>query len=696
MLYKYLRRIMPLVAVLVIPILAVSQTINVNPNLPLANSSVAIADLDGDGLNEVIFVSTSPSVTGTLPGLTGDVICHEIGGESGPALVAKKLGRRQDLFPPDPPVGDGGLWVHALDGYTNYATELSPNHDGLNTLWPRQIAIRCVPDGKHPTVAIHNNLLWNMNPDGGTDLPAGLPTVVVGGGNPKVYAFKTYGEDLHPGFPTDTHFDFFNACALTYTQVRGETPFPSIPLEYGLLFGTSRYLCADQSTFYYSFTGDGIKRQDQFSGDFIYSSVAHADTFSLDGGQLADGIPDALTAADGLVDPPPTVHVWNELGKSILSDTQDLLAQLGYAVYSSSPIAARIGPGITQDIMILRPGAFQLFLSNNGSPLLLEWPISGGNPLIGRDAYGTPLVANLSSDPAGPYDTMVFADDGGNVYALKLITDPPTCAPATAPCLRSAWQQQPPPLDNGRAISASPIVVKLRDDWDNGRPQIVVANDGNKIFILKASDGSVLATYALGPADNDGAIWSTIAVGTRRVDLTRNPCQDDGALPTNCPVFWTGTRHGLIEIVLVGFPPLNLDATNPAAQHALQWATFHRSNTRTGALAPSQDGSKLTDPAGTHNRGSIGGKVHASCQQAHARLYEADGATPVIDYYNAPAPADSAFNANRYLFEATSARTPANAYLVRLNNNPANDVSAPVDPGLMTRANHTDPCAPPP
>jgi len=42
------------------------------------------------------------------------------------------------------------------------------------------------------------------------------------------------------------------------------------------------------------------------------------------------------------------------------------------------------------------------------------------------------------------------------------------------------------------------------------------------------------------------------------------------------------------------------------------------------------------------------------------------------------------------------ARTVANSYKVRFNDNPANDVDAPVDAGFWTRANQNGPCAPPP
>jgi len=202
----------------------------------------------------------------------------------------------------------------------------------------------------------------------------------------------------------------------------------------------------------------------------------------------------------------------------------------------------------------------------------------------------------------------------------------------------------------------------------------------------------------LGGSDpNQVAIYSTPAVWTRAVDPTRNPCQDDGALPTNCPIVSAGNRYGTFYIVLVGYPPFNPDPANPATVINTQWPTFHRSNSRTGALVPSQDNSKPSDPVGTHGRGSIGGVAHSSCEQRAVTVFEHDGVTPAIDYYTGSAASDAFLPGdNRFLFELMPARTVANSYKVRFNDNPANDVDAPVDAGFWTRANHDGPCAPPP
>src|SRR5262249_54461918 len=149
----------------------------------------------------------------------------------------------------------------------------------------------------------------------------------------------------------------------------------------------------------------------------------------------------------------------------------------------------------TQDIIIVRPGALQLFASNNGNGLLLEFPLETGSPKVHRDAYSTAAVANLSEDPAGPYDTIVATSDGGKGHAIKNFTAAGICARSLPPCLRDAWPTHDP-LDNGAAISASPIVVKVTDE-DGGRPQVIIANDAGKVYILKASDGSVLRVFDL-------------------------------------------------------------------------------------------------------------------------------------------------------------------------------------------------------
>jgi len=100
---------------------------------------------------------------------------------------------------------------------------------------------------------------------------------------------------------------------------------------------------------------------------------------------------------------------------------------------------------------------------------------------------------------------------------------------------------------------------------------------------------------------------------------------------------------------------------------------------------------------GTHGRGSIGGVAHSSCEQRAVTVFEHDGVTPAIDYYTGSAASDAFLPGdNRFLFELMPARTLANSYKVRFNDNPANDVDAPVDAGFWTRANHDGPCAPPP
>src|SRR5713101_1922569 len=206
---------LPLAAFLIIPVLALSQTINQSPNLPLANSSVAIADLDGDGFLDIILVSNSSSISGALP---ADV-CHGIGeGTDYPdrTSIAGRWGAKKKgtlalgpFLPPDGVPLDRGLWVHVLDGFTNYSTELSPNHDGQNTSWPRQIANSggC-EKSTHPTVAIK-------------DLNFSGSLAVVVGGADAMYAFRTYGNNV-PGFPAYARFPpFFNAPALRNGQIRG-------------------------------------------------------------------------------------------------------------------------------------------------------------------------------------------------------------------------------------------------------------------------------------------------------------------------------------------------------------------------------------------------------------------------------------------------------------------------------------------
>ena len=683
-----------------------AATITQFPTLPVQNSSFAIEDLDGDGKFDIILISATPN-TGGVP-----VICEVIGGD-GDALAAAfpttrdKLTARLEL---ESLLGDlesqgiihgGGfrLDVHVLDGAANppYSQELSPAHDGANTLWPRTIGTSC-DQSKNPTVLVKE-----------IDF-TGKKSVVVGGANAFVYAFQTYGANL-PGFPTATLFEFFNASTARNGLVRGETAPSTFPPEATTVDGSVAVHSADQSTFAYRHNYKGVMRQEQLTGDFVFSSVAHADAATPgatpgNGTQAADGVPDALTASDGQSSPPNQVHVWNDLGKTINpNNANDVEIRLGLGAYSSSMVAAAIDADNTQDVAILRPSGstptsgnpiLQLFASNSGSPLTLELSLAGGTPKIGRVAYSTPAIANLSSDPTAAYDTIVVTSDGGVVYAVKYFNTVADCSPNPPPCLKSVWQSQV--LDNGVSISASPLIVKLLDT-DSGRPQVVVANDAGKIYVLKGSDGTVMDSFGpLGGSDPaQVAIYSTPAIWTRVIDPSRNPCQPDGALPTNCPILAAGNRYGTFYIQFDGYPPFNPDPANPATVINTQWPTFHRSNTRTGALVPSQDNSKPSDPVGTHNRGSIGGIADSSCQLRPVTVFEHDGVTPAVDYYTGGAASDAFLPGdNRFLFELMPARTVDNSYKVRFNDNSANDVDAPVDAGFWTRANHVGACAPPP
>src|SRR5262249_30823664 len=148
--------------------------------------------------------------------------------------------RQQGLLlppPPPPPPPRGRLYVHVLDGATNYTTELSPNHDGQNTLWPREIAVSggC-SISTNPTVAIKIIDFSNR------------AAVVVGGGD-GMSAFHTFGSDL-PGFQAYAKSPpFYNAPTLRNGQIRGEAPIASLPPEATTVDGSVAIVADDNSTY---------------------------------------------------------------------------------------------------------------------------------------------------------------------------------------------------------------------------------------------------------------------------------------------------------------------------------------------------------------------------------------------------------------------------------------------------------------
>ena len=314
------------------------------------------------------------------------------------------------------------------------------------------------------------------------------------------------------------------------------------------------------------------------------------------------------------------------------------------------------GDGI-QDMVIANgtTNNLEVYASQQGAQ---TFPLFSGFPGLGVTQYSSAAIVTFDGVH---YDTIIVTDDGGNVHALKYDR---IAVPHISE--RPGW---PRLLDSGASISASPVVAQLQPD-SNG-PQIIVANDAGKVHILRAGDGSDLVPPFTVGTGQGSQVWSTPAVGTRRVNVTGDTCSTTE--PTNCPLIEVLNRKGAWEIVLSGFPPF--DPTKA------QWATFHRSNTRTGALTPDQDSSQQTTQT---TYGSIGG-LGQGCSSV--KLFYDGTENPVPDYYGGNAVA-TPLSDGRYLFEFVRNSATAGLYKVRFND--TFDVTGVrVDASLMTMVNHS-------
>jgi len=620
-----LARMRPLVALAALlvgsPARAQDPATLINANLPLNNSSPAWADLNNDGKVDLIFASTGSSLTG---GIIPPVTCSvEMGGTNAQGKK-KTAGPKAPTPEASPPAV--GIWVHALDGATNYTTELPGT-------WPRQIRAAGGCDaGAHPTVSI------NILP--ATNYLAG----VVGGdfGWKQMFAFQPDGTDV-PGFPANSDDPpFFNAS----------------PAEDANNDGAVDIVGADESCALQRWNGTGVRRQCQWLAQNVSSSPAVFDAGRLNS-QLADGIRDEVGA--GLTTP-FEVRIYSSFGKSQACSVfdqppPDMLFSKGSGDYSSSLVGANLDSDTTQDITIVSgtSNKVQVFSSADG---LQEYSLLPANtPTIGAKGYSSPTIADI--DGTGDFHTILVGADSGHLVAL-------TYRPDQVPRLALRWQTL---LDASYAVSSSPVVARL---LPGPRPQIVVGTDKGNVYIVDA-DGNILSSYNLlngNPViDATASVWATAAIGTRRIDPTGDTCVPDGGQATNCPIIVAGNRRGLFRIDLTSRPPFD-----PAGA---QWPTFRRNNKRTGALDPEQDGSQTPIPT----RGSVAGVAGPSCRSTDVRLLYPDG-SPVIDYYTEMASHETPLSDGRFLFELLF----PGSYKVRFNNDPSFDLDADVSVGVLTLA----------
>jgi len=549
----------------------------------------------------------------------------------------------------DDGLGHYGFWVHALDGAAvpPYSQEL-PGFPKM--IWNDTL-------GLSPTVSV-----GDINFSSATQPPGYLSLVVGGdlGTGKQVFAFKCdvlgvsgqcdpdpMGGNV-PGFPAVAYEpNFFNAIAL-----RSAIVGPTVPPVLVAVDGSPALISATESTFLHRHNGLGVLRQCQVIAEQVAATPALGYVGPHGAPLMYDGTPQEVAAgySDVLS---PLIRTFDSWGKTIhCGGAEDLLFDRGAGEYGSSPALGDLDGDGLQDIVIANGSTnnLEVFASQQGAQTVR---LSSGLPSIGTRQYSSPAIVTFDG---ANYDTIIATDDGGYVHALKYDR---TAIPHLSE--RPGWPRQ---LDGGVSISASPLVAQLQPDV-NG-PQIIVANDAGKVHILRAGDASDLVPPFTVGSGEGSQVWSTPVVGTRRVNLTGDTCSTTE--PTNCPLIEVLNGKGAWEIVLSGFPPF--DPTNA------QWATFHRSNSRTGALTPDQDGSAQTTQT---KYGSIGG-LGQGCTSV--KLYYDGTENPVPDYYGGNATA-TPLSDGRYLFEFVQNSAMAGLYKVRFNDSmDLNGIG--VDPSLLT------------
>lgn len=579
-------------------------------------SSIAIEDLNRDGWFDVVFISEDPQ----LLSLQAPAVSCGDGAEAG----AFGGGGGTDRCG-----GGTSLRVHVLSGATNYASEL--------TGWP----VSLQPSTFTPTVAI-----GDINFDGGLD-------VLVGSGT-TMKAFRSNGS-ITPGWENaDTLWTFQNAAAF------GDCNFD----------GSPDLICVDESTFYQRFQSLARKWQCQFVTDPVVSSPAWGDVGRKHATNplVADGIPDAVTCGESRFSGPNPIRVFNTFGTKIEcqgasgSFSDQIFEIQPLNVWHASPALARLDRNAqnaldaTQDIVLVDTSGVLRVYHNTFPTSPAAVSVDDGSPRDPRVCiphYSSPAIVDLNSDSLR--QEIIVGSDDGRVYAFRY---DPTIADPTARLVPLAGWSGGVLLDPGAAVSASPIIADVIGDT---RPEVIVANDAGKVYILNWQ-GSILGSWccrSTAYATDASAIYSTPAVWVRR------PASAAGSA-TRKPIIFAGNRHGLWRIDLSSSPDF-------VASRAT-WPTFHKDNARTGSWL---------DYAQNAVAGSIGGIVCSERGGTLCEIFKDDTLTqPVEDPQIAGQPYTMiSVSDGRFVFDMLKPGT----YFVRFTNGLDVQVKKiPVVAGKMT------------
>lgn len=456
-------------------------------NLALHESSVALADLNQDGITDIIFVSGSAGQ---------------------------------------------GWWVHALDGAANppYSREL-PGYDSTQS-WPRPIyygsGLGAVPTVVVGQVDPFSNELW----------------VLVGGliGNDSVFAFRP---DAHaaPGFPREsTAPPYFNAFAVDDVNNQGFLSIvtadeSTILHRFNPIGKLLQAQCVGDPIYSSPALGDvGQKfattpRRADGVPDEVAAAVGDLDIFP--GSARSNGGNDILdpNCRHGHI-----IRVFDSTGSSRDLRTYppiDQEFQVGRYAYSSSPAIADLDGDGTQDIVIQARVALnnqlQFFLSAFPPEAPIEMPLPQ-SAAVRLPAYSSPAIVFIGHYQQLPIHLVYIGSDGGYFHAYAVI------GADAATQVISLWTVAAP---DGSAVSSSPIVAPLRSSTSL---EAVFATLGGHVYVLDAFTGTLYKEFSLGSGTGGRTIVNTPAVAARH---------PTGSDPTDRKaMIVAGNEQGLFQMIL--------------------------------------------------------------------------------------------------------------------------------------------------
>lgn len=663
---------------------ALGQTpVRLPVNIPVQSSSPAVADINGDGVLDLIIVSGANGGNVGGGGIPTGGAEQTAGSFVGPLPVLPRVER--EAMPmqesasaaavPGGGSGSGQMYLHVLDGSKDYTTNLPG--------YPRPIG---PSSGTAATAGVAD-----VNFDGRLDVVVGGgwsndgdPWGIAGGSGSQAFAFNRSGL-LVPGWESSN---------IAFPPVQSAVALGDANRD-----GVIDAIYSDESTYLHRFGSLGTRWQVQNISDPVLASPSIGDTArrtgpgSGQGETRGDGMPEEVCGGVAAFSGDPVVFYDSTRCTINPNGEEDLILRPDISPdsldASSSTAHADLDGDRTQDTVFLTndrntgEGRLVFIISNNGNTIIRTRQVDSAfpafNPVItslyagfgGGNAarqYSSPAIGDLDGD--GFRREIVVGSDGGRLYAVRYnpstqtLTDLPgfvggkvldsgfsiSSSPVLAdiiaePPLYEIAQQLTPatPIDNGpNALHATnPDADVIAIPVQPQTPEIIIGTDKGNVYVLRAT-GVVAATFDCTNGTGPDSAGSQAIVGAPVVSAKRTA-------PATSPFIVAANRRGVFYINLTGYATFNpFDATRAP------WATFHRVNARDGAYP-------ISAPLGGPLTGSISGQVPACAANTFVELLD-QSSNPILDCQGS-AYTRSSTSEGRFVFE----QVLPGSYIVRVN-----------------------------